>query len=120
MIDIMRTQAESRNRYVVKIVIRVIANIIITTGLVLLILVLYNAALCTLSKTVFEGSTDSSLWNVIAIGLSLPGPLHVISIGLLLQKKWLPHRWVKISWIATVFSGCWLGMALFIKMFLLK
>ncbi|MBT8358282.1 MAG: hypothetical protein KJO61_10985 [Deltaproteobacteria bacterium] len=116
----MRTQAESRNRYVVKILIRVISNIIIFTGLVLLILVLYNAALGTLSNLVFEGSTDSSLWNVIAIGLSLPVPLHVISIGLLLQKKWLPHRWVKISWIAIILSGCWLGIALFIKLFLLK
>ncbi len=116
----MRTQAESRSQYLAKIAIRVIANIIITTGLVLLILVLYKAATGTLSNTVFVSSADSSIWNVTAIGLSLPVPLHVISIGLLLQKKWLPHRWVKISWIAIVLSGCWLGMGVFIKMFLLK
>ena len=116
----MRTQVESRNRYPAKIAIRITANIVVAVGFFLLIRILYNAASGTLAKTVFESYPGSSIWNAIAIWLSLPVPMHVISIGLILQKKWLPPRWAKASWIAIVFSGCWLGAALFIKLFILK
>jgi hypothetical protein len=91
------------------------------------------------------------LWtnNLYAIGLSLPVPLHVISVGFVLQRRWLsPHgrrivwlapvplhvisvgfvlqrRWLsphgrRIVWLAVIISGCWLGVALVIKEFLLN
>ena len=116
----MRTQVELRNRYPAKIAIRVIANIVIAIGFFMLIRILYYAISGTLTKTVFGSFPDSSIWNASAIALSLPLPLHVISIGLILQKKWLPTTWVKATWIAIVFSGCWLGVALFIKLFIIN
>lgn len=116
----MRTEVESRNRYPAKTAIRIIANIVVAAGLYLLILTLYHAASGTLAKTVFGNSPGLSIWNASAIGLSLPVPLHVISIGLFLQKKWFPTLWVKVIWIAIVFSGCWLGVALLIKLFIIN
>ncbi|MCP4370163.1 MAG: hypothetical protein GY797_18920 [Deltaproteobacteria bacterium] len=116
----LRTDEDSQNRYPVQIAIRVIANIVVAIGFFLLIQTLYHAAFGTLAKTVFGNSPGSFIWNAAAIGLSLPIPLHVISIGLILQKKWLPTRWVKATWIAIVFSGCWLGVALFIKLFIIN
>jgi len=113
----MRTEVESQNRYPAQIAIRVIANIVVAIGFFLLIQILYYATSGTLTKTIFGSSPDSSICDATAIGISLPVPLHVISIGLILQKKWLPTRWVKATWIAIVFSGCWLGVALFIKLF---
>ena len=116
----MRTQVESRNRIPAKIAIRVIANIIVAAGFYVLIQILFHAASGTLAKTVFGSTPGSSISNVSAIALSLPVPLHVISIGLILQKHWFSTRWAKASWFAILVSGCWLGVSLFIKLFILK
>jgi hypothetical protein len=116
----MPTQGKAKNQYPTKTAIRVIANIIIAAGVLLFFLVLYNAASDSIPKTLFKVSADSSIWILFAIGISLPVPLHVISIGLFLQKKWLPPRWVIFSWIAIVLSGCWLGVAFLVKLFFIK
>lgn len=116
----MQTEEKSPNRYPAKTAIRIIANTVVAAGFYLLIQTLCHAASGTLTKTVFGNSPGSSIWNAAAIGLSLPIPLHVISIGLFLQKKWLPTRWIKATWIAIAFSGCWLGMALLLKLFIQK
>jgi len=116
----MRTQVESRSRIPAKIAIMVVANIIVAAGFYVLIQILFHAASGTLAKTVFGSTPGSSSWDVSAIALSLPVPLHVISIGLILQKHWFSTRWAKVAWIAIIVSGCWLGAALFIRLFILK
>jgi hypothetical protein len=38
---------------------------------------------------------------------------------LVLQRSLMPPHWVRIAWLAVMISGCWLGVALGIKIFLL-
>lgn len=99
---------------------RLIPNVIIVTGLFLLARVFYNAATGSLVAQLFTQS-EESFWilNSCALGLKLPVPLHVISIGLILQRGRLSPRFAKAAWIAIVVSGCWLGGALAIKMLVL-
>jgi hypothetical protein len=100
-------------------IIRLIAKVAVVAGLFLLARVIYNAASGSLLVQIFPESQQSWVNNLYAIGLSLPVPLHVISIGLVLQRSWLPPHWIRIAWLGVVISGCWLGVALGIKIFLL-
>jgi len=88
-------------------------------GVFLLVRVIYQAASGSLLAQLFPESQQSWANNLYAIGLSIPIPLHVISIGFVLQRRWLPPHWIPIAWLAVVISGCWLGVAVVIKTFLL-
>jgi len=99
--------------------IRLIAKVAVVVGVFLLARVIYHAASGFLLAQLFPESQQSWANNLYAIGLSLPIPLHVISIGFVLQRRWLPSHWIRIAWLAVVISGCWLGVALVIKTFLL-
>jgi len=100
-------------------IISLIGKVAVAVGLFLLVRVIYHAASGSLVAQLFPESQQSWANNLYAIGLSLPVPLHVISIGLVLQHRWLPPHWIQIAWLAAVISGCWLGVALMIKLFLL-
>ncbi len=107
------------NRYMFKMLSRVVANILIFVGLFLLVRVLYSAVTGSLVARPFAQSQGLWIRNVFALGLSLPVPFHVISIGLVLQRRWFPPLWTRVAWLAVVVSGCWLGAALGIKMLVL-
>jgi hypothetical protein len=100
-------------------IIRIIAKVVVAVGLLLLVRVIYHAANGSLVAQLFPESQQSWISNLYAIALSLPVPLHVISVGFVLQRRWLPPHWTRIVWLAVVISGCWLGVALVIKVFLL-
>jgi hypothetical protein len=53
--------------------------------------------------------------TLLALALSLPVPLHVISIGLILQRRWLTPSWARVARIGILASGMWLGVALAIR-----
>jgi hypothetical protein len=108
------------NRHMFKTPARIIANLLIAVGLFLLIRILYNAVTGSLVSQLFAQPQDSWMRNVYALGLSLPVPFHVISVGLLLQRRWLPPPWARAGWLAVVVSGCWLGAALGIKVLILR
>ena len=95
---------------------RAIANLIIFVGLFLLAKILYDAATGALSAQLFAASPESWTRHAAALGLGLPLPFHIISVGLILKRKWLSPLWRKIAWIAAVVSGCLLGVALLIKL----
>jgi hypothetical protein len=97
---------------------RLIAKVVVVLGLLLLVRVIYHAASGSLVAEFFYESQQSWISNLCAIGLSVPVPLHVISVGFVLQRRWLSHHWTRIVWLAVVISGCWLGAALAIKLFL--
>lgn len=99
--------------------IRLIAKLTVVVGLFLLVRVIYHAASGSLLAQLFPETQQSWANNLYAIFLSLPVPLHVISIGFVLQRSWLPPHRVRTAWLAVVISGCWLGVALGIKIFLL-
>jgi len=100
-------------------IIRIIAKVVVAVGLLLLVRVIYHAANGSLVAQLFPESQQSWISNLYAIALSLPVPLHVISVGFVLQRRWMPPHWIRIAWLAVVISGCWLGVALVIKIFLL-
>ena len=103
----------------IKIFVRVLGNVAIVVGLFLLVRVFYDAAAGTLVARIFPQS--HSVWskNVTALVLALPIPFHVISVGLVLQRRWFSPRWARVAWLATVISGCWLGVALGVKLLIL-
>ena len=102
-----------------KMILRAIANLVILVGLFLLVRVLYNAAAGSLAGQLVASSQGSLIKPLNALALNLPVPLHVISIGLILQRWWLSPPWKRAAWIAVVVSGCWLGVALGIKLLIL-
>ncbi len=105
--------------YMLRTIFRLLANTAIIVGVFLLVRVIYGAVDGFLTAQLLPESRGI-LWNTaVALGLGLPIPLHVIAIGLVLQRRWLPDWWAKISVPAVVISGCWLGAALTIK-FLVK
>ena len=100
--------------------IRFIAKAAVAVGLILLIRVIFLAANGALAARLFPESQHTWVNYLYALGLSLPVPLHVISVGLVLQRKWLPPHWTRIVWLAVFISGCWLGVVLVIKGFLIE
>jgi len=98
-----------------KTVVRVAANIVILVGFFVLGRVLCNSQSGALAQQYFGISPPSWIQNVYALGLGLPVPLHIISIGLVLQLRWLSPIWTKGARWAIVVSGCWLGLALGIR-----
>lgn len=95
-----------------KIVVRVTANLVILIGLFLFGRVLFNSTRGALAQQYFASLPESWVESVYALGLSLPVPLHIISVGLVLQLRWLSPRWAKGAQWAVIVSGCWLGLAL--------
>jgi hypothetical protein len=98
-----------------KIVVRVTANILILIGLFLLGRVFCNSFTGAAAQHYFGNLPTTGLQNVYALGLGLPVPLHVISVGLVLQLRWFSPTWAKSVRWAVVVSGCWLGLALAIR-----
>ena len=91
---------------------------IIAIGILLLIKVFYEAWNDMLVATIFtqeQADSNPALYSFYAFCLSLAIPYHVISIGLILQRKWLSHTWKKIALFAIVTSGCWLGTSVAIQ-----
>jgi len=97
------------------IVVRVTANLVILIGLFLLGKVLYNSAGGVLVQHYFASPQGGWIENLYALGLGLPIPLHVISVGMVLQLRWLSPPWAKGARWAVVVSGCWLALALGIR-----
>jgi hypothetical protein len=95
---------------------RIIANTTILAGLFLLGRVICQAATGGLAAQYPALPPGLRAYGLLALGLSLPVPMHVIAVGLILQKKWLARGWVRPAWWAVVFSGCWLGAALLFKL----
>lgn len=96
--------------------VRIVANITILAGLFLLGRVICQAASGGLAAQYPTLPPGWRAYGLVALGLSLPVPMHVIAVGLILQKRWLAHGWARLTWWAVVFSGCWLGAALLFKL----
>jgi len=103
----------------IRFTIRTAANIVIAAGLLLLAKVIYSAATGSLSVQLFAQPQGSWRLTMYALGLSFPVPFHVISVGLILKRRWLSPFWAKAAFSAVVMSGCWLGVALGIKLLVL-
>jgi len=99
---------------------KLIANAAIAVGLYLFARIVYGAANGFLVARLFPESQESVWYTAAALVLALPVSFHVISVGLVLQRRWLPPSLGRISFPAAVMSGCWLGAALGFKLFVLR
>ena len=99
----------------IRAIVTFVARRIIVVGIVLLVGVLYQAVNGSLATKFFAKSQPSSITSLCALMLGLPVPFHVISIGLILQRRRLSPPWAKFAWIAVVGSGCWLGASLAVR-----
>jgi hypothetical protein len=104
---------------VIRFPARTTASIVIVVGVLLFVKVMYEAVTGSLREEFFAQSQGSWLLTLYALGLSLPVPFHVVSVGLILKKRWLSPFWAKVAWRAVVTSGCWLGVAVGIKLLVL-
>ncbi len=102
-----------------RMIARVAANVLVAVGLFLLARVLHNAVTGSLVVQLFAQSQVSWIRNACALGLSLSVPFHLISVGMLLQRRALPPLWARSAGFAAVVSGLWLGVALGIRMLIL-
>ena len=96
-------------------VIRLVANALIGVGLFLLAYTLYGTVSGSLAIRFFNGAQRPWMYDLYALCLMLPVPLHVISIGLIVKRKWMPPFWSRAAWPAIILSGCWLGAALAVR-----
>jgi hypothetical protein len=101
-------------------IVRLIANATILVGFYLFAMMICGAVNGSLAAQLFPESQESVSDTVVALVLGLPLPFHVIAVGLLLQRRWLPHSWAKISFMSVVISGCWLGTAIGMKLFVFR
>ncbi len=92
---------------------------IVVVGVFMLVGIVWQAVGGSLVARLHLGSGGAWTASLFALVLGLPIPLHVISIGLILQRRWLSPLWSKAAWIAIVGSGCWLGVSLVVRLFLL-
>ena len=97
------------------IFVRVTANLVILIGIFLLGRVICNNASGAAAQQYFGTSSATWLQSGYALGLTLPVPLHIISVGLVLQLRWLSPQWARGAGWAVVVSGCWLGLVLAIR-----
>lgn len=96
---------------------RIFASTVTFVGLCLLGLVIYDGFTGVLAGTFFPDSEATTSLHLGSMLLALPVPLHVIFIGLIVQKRWLSPPWARFAWIGIVSSGLWLGGALLIKLY---
>ncbi len=97
---------------------RIFTSTISTVGICLLGLVLVDAFNGVLAGDFFPDTEHTTAHHLSSFLLTLPVPLHVVFIGLILQKRWLSPAWARFAWVGIVTSGVWLGIALVIKLYL--
>jgi len=100
-------------------IIRNVCTTITLVGLCMLGLVFYNAYEGGLVARYFPDVEPVARHHVYGLLLALPVPLHVIFIGLIIQKKWLTESMARFAWVGIVSSGMWLGASLTVRTFFL-
>ena len=98
-----------------RLAVRSVATAVSLVGIGLLGRLLWMAADGSLSAVVLPHAEPGGWTPAVSLALALPVPLHVIAIGLIVQRRWLSVPWKRFAWIAIVGSGCWLGVALVVR-----
>ena len=93
-------------------IFRTIASLITVFGLVMLGVFLHD---WTRNFLLCEGGCAGPFLSQLF--LTLPVPLHIIFIGLIIQKKHFSQPWQRFAWIGITASGVWLGISLAIRTF---
>lgn len=95
---------------------RLLASLTTVVGLCLLVLVFVDWSNDILAGEFFPDTEHTYKHHLGGLLLALPVPLHVIFIGLIIQKKWLSPPMAKFAWVGITSSGMWLGASLLYRM----
>lgn len=95
---------------------RILMSTVTAVGLVMLFLVFLDWQAGLLAPKHFPGADHDIRHHAGGLLLSLPIPLHVIFIGLIMQKRWLSPGMARFAWVGIVTSGLWLGASLLYRM----
>lgn len=98
---------------------RIAASLVTLVGIGLLVLVVHDFLNGVLAGKFFPTADHTPAHHLMGLLLALPVPLHVIFIGQIVQKRWLPRLWRRIAWIGITGSGLWLGAALVVRLYVL-
>jgi hypothetical protein len=103
-----------------RVVVRAMGSGVVLAGMFLLVRLLHGVSAG--SVTVDGIGWVQATWGrkAVVLALRLPVPLHVMSVGLMVQKRWLPPAEARAAWVSVVISGCWLGVALAVRLLLLE
>ncbi len=96
---------------------RLFASTVTGVGLCLLVLVFWDWHTGVLAGEFFPDTEHTYKHHLGGLLLALPVSLHVIFIGLIIQKKWLSPPMARFAWVGIVSSGLWLGASLLAKLF---
>ena len=102
------------------VIARVVANSVFLVGLFLLVRVLHKSVTGSLVTQFFAQLQGSWIRQLYALGLSLPVPFHVISVEAGSPAEMAFTPFARAVWVAVVVSGCWLGVALGIRVLILR
>jgi len=94
---------------------RILSVFIIFSGIFFLIFTLHTAILNSLTEQSISGAEGKYLKHFSGLLISLPVPLHIISIGMIIGSKNYSNLWKKIAWFAVIISGIWLGIAVGVR-----
>lgn len=98
---------------------RNICTTVTLLGLCMLGVVMFDAWEGRLAVKYFPDISHGREHHLYGLLLALPVPLHVIFIGLILQKKWLTVPMARFARVGIASSGVWLGIALAVRHFML-
>lgn len=98
---------------------RLLASLVTVVGVCLLAFVFIDWHDGVLAEEYFPELDHASTHHFKGLLLALPVPLHVIFIGLIIQKRWLSPGWARFAWVGITASGLWLGATLAVKWFFL-
>ncbi len=93
-------------------IFRLLASMVSVIGIGLLVIVLMDWQAGTLAPRYFPELEHMTKHHIYGLLLALPVPLHVIFIGLIVQKQWLSPIWQRFAWVGIVTSGLWLGASI--------
>ena len=94
---------------------RILASAVTLVGLILLGLVVSDWANGVLAGEFFPDVEHTDRHHLGGLLLALPVPLHMIFIGLIVQKRWFSPAWARFAWVGIVTSGLWLGVSLIFR-----
>ena len=104
---------------VAKGIIQNVCTTVTIVGFCLLGLVIFDYTEGALGPEYFPDVELVDKHHLYGLLLALPVPLHVIFIGLIIQKQWLSVNMARFAWVGISSSGIWLGIALAVRFFFL-
>jgi hypothetical protein len=98
---------------------RVLAITALMVGFILLFRILYQVYTGTLVEQFFPELNRNGYTFLVALLLAIAVPFHLFAVSLFMQREMFSYIVNRISWIAVIISGLWLGAALIARLYII-